>query len=230
MFGSKKKQVIGLDVGTHSIKLVQLRNTGKEWELLNFGIMPLEPEAIVDGAIMDASSIVEAVRNLLEMEKITTRNVVTAVSGTSVIVKKIKLPFMTEEELSESIEWEAEQYIPFDISDVNIDFQILEGGFLPDERDSDQMDVLLVAVKREKIDDYTNLILEAGLNPVIVDVDAFAIENSYELNYGINEEEIVALVDLGAAVMDINILKGGITAFTRDISLGGNLKQKPMFI
>lgn len=218
----KKKEVVGLDIGSHSIKLVQLNETGKGMELINFGVMPLQTEAVVGGAIMDANIIVEAIQNLIEVQKVKTKDVVTSVSGTSVIIKKVKLPFMTEEELAESIEWEAEQYIPFDISDVNIDFQILESAELLEEKGSDQMEVLIVAIKREKIDDYTNLILEAGMNPVIVDVDAFAIENSYELNYDI-KKEIVALVDIGAAVMNINILRDGITTFTRDIFLGGNL-------
>lgn len=185
----KKKEVVGLDIGSHSIKLVQLNETGKGMELINFGVMPLQTEAVVGGAIMDANIIVEAIQNLIEVQKVKTKDVVTSVSGTSVIIKKVKLPFMTEEELAESIEWEAEQYIPFDISDVNIDFQILESAELLEEKGSDQMEVLIVAIKREKIDDYTNLILEAGMNPVIVDVDAFAIENSYELNYDIKKRD-----------------------------------------
>lgn len=219
----KKKEVVGLDIGSHSIKLVEIKETGKGMELINFGVMPLKPEAVVDGAIMDASIIVDTIQNLIEVQKVKTKDVVTSVSGTSVIIKKIKLPFMTEEELAETIEFEAEQYIPFDISDVNIDFQILESEELLEEEGADQMEVLIVAIKREKIDDYTNLILEAGMNPVIVDVDAFAIENSYEVNYDLKEKEIVALVDIGAAVMNINILKNGLTSFTRDIFLGGNL-------
>ena len=218
---SRRKPLVGIDIGTHSIKLLQLKKAGKNYHLLNFGVMPLKPESIVNGAIMDASSVVESIRNLVLMEKIKTKEVATAISGQSVIVKKIRLPLVTEKELSEAIFWEAEQHIPFEISEVNIDFQIVPSEADAPVDNEGQMDVILVAARKEKMDDYTGLLIEAGLNPVVVDIDVFAIENEYEIN---NEQEagVVALVDLGASAMNINILKDGITVFQRDIASGGN--------
>jgi type IV pilus assembly protein PilM len=132
-------------------------------------------------------------------------------------VKKISLPTMTREELEESIRWEAEQYIPFDINEVNLDFQILEGG-----DQEGQMDVLLVAAKKDLIDDYVHVITDAGLRPVVIDVAAFAVENAYEANYGAPRDQVVALVNVGSQTVNINILAKGAPAFTRDISAGGN--------
>jgi type IV pilus assembly protein PilM len=221
MFFSRKQPLVGLDIGTHSLKVVQLKKAGKSYQLLNFGMMPLLPEAIVDGAIMNTGAVVDAIRNLLRMEKIKTKDVATAISGQSVIVKKIRVPQMTEKELAENIQWEAEQHIPFEISDVNIDFQILPSKGRSEDGSNNQLDVLLVAAKKSKVDDYTSLITEAGLNPIVVDTDIFAIENEFEINNEI-DDRIVALVDIGASTMNLNILKGNITLFQRDIAVGGN--------
>lgn len=219
MWGAKQ-QSIGLDIGTHSIKLVQVKETKKGYQLLNFGILPLPQEAIVDGTIMDVNAAAEKIRNLLAAEKVKVKEAVISVSGHAVIVKKIKLPLMSEDQLSESISWEAEQYIPFDIDDVNIDFQILETK--EEDMMANQMEIILVAAKKEKINDYTGLILEAGLNPLVVDVDSFALQNVFELNHQVDEKEMVALVNIGASVTNINVLKGNISNFTRDITVGGN--------
>src|ERR671924_2254574 len=221
MFAMRKKLLVGVDIGTHSIKVVRLKQKGKGYQLLNFGIMPLRPEAIVDGNISEAEAIVEATRNLMRMEKIKSKEVATAVSGQSVIVKRIRVPQMTEKELTEAIQGEAEQHIPFEISDVNIDFQILPTVREEDERADNQMDVLLVAAKKAKIRDYTTLLTNAGLNPVVVDIDVFALENEYEMTTGV-DGGVVALVDIGATTMNINILKAGYTLFQRDIAIGGN--------
>jgi type IV pilus assembly protein PilM len=148
------------------------------------------------------------------------KDVCASLSGNAVIVKKITLPVMTESELGESIYWEAEQYIPFDIQDVNLDYQILDPGTGPDSRGS--MEVLLVAAKKEKIADYTGVISQAGRAPVIVDVDAFALQNAYELNYGLESAHVVVLLNAGASAININILQGDQSVFTRDISIGGN--------
>src|SRR5215471_14762735 len=158
MFTMRKKFLVGVDIGTHSIKVVRLKPKGQGYRLLNFGIMPLRPETMVDGNIADADAVVEAVRNLMRVEKIKTKEVATAVSGQSVIVKRIRLPQMTEQELNEAIQGEAEQHIPFEISDVNIDFQVLPASREEDEHTDNQMDVLLVAAKKAKIRDYTNLL------------------------------------------------------------------------
>lgn len=221
MLFSRKKLLVGIDIGTHSIKVVRLKRRGRGYQLLNFGIMPLRPDTIVDGAIVENDLAVEALRSLLQMEKIKTKEVATTISGQSVIVKRIRVPQMTEKELVSSIQWEAEQHIPFEISDVNLDFQILPSLLGEDDRAGNQMDVLLVAAKKAKIDDYTRVLTEVGLTPVVVDIDVFALENEYEAVAGA-DEGVVALVDIGASTMNINVLKNGLSVFQRDITLGGN--------
>ena len=219
MFFSRPSPIIGLDIGTSAVKLAQLKGTAKGFQLEALGVTPLPPEVIVDGTIMDAARVVDAIRTTVREQRIKSKDVALSVSGHAVIVKRIGLPEMTEEELQESIRWEAEQYIPFAIDDVNLDFQIL-GPSGPDK--PSQMDVLLVAVKKDKINEYVSVVAEAELNPVIVDVDAFAVENMYEINYELEPNRVIALVDVGAAVTNINILKNGVSAFTRDTAIGGN--------
>lgn len=214
----KPKSLVGLDIGSHSIKIVELKHHKKRYELANFGVAQLPPEAIVDGVIMDSSVVAETIKNLYSSLKIKNRQVATSVAGHSLIVKKIQLPHMTEEELEEQIQWEAEQYIPFEIDEVNIDFQIL--GALPEEEG--QMEVLLVAVKKDIINDYTAVISEAGLTVSVVDVDAFAVENLFEVAYPEVLDKLVVLIDVGAGIMNINIVKNGMSAFTRDITVGGS--------
>lgn len=218
MFASKK-DLVGIDIGSSSVKLVRLRETRGSFHLVNVGVMPLEPEAIVDNMIMDSSAIVAVIRNLLAGMKIRAKRVATSISGHSVIIRKIMLPIMTEEELEASIQWEAEQYIPFDVSEVNIDFQILG----PDAKDPSQMGIMLVAAKKEYVDDFVGLFSEAGLEPVVMDIDCFAVESMFDVNYGFLEEEVVALVDMGASAISVNVLKGEVSVFTRDIQAGGNL-------
>ncbi len=214
----KKTDVIGLDIGSNSIKVVQLAPAKKGWKIIKLGTTQLPPEAIVDGSIIDSMTVIGAVKELIDRQEIKIKNCVSALTGHSVIIKKVNLPVMSEAELSESIQWEVEQYIPFPITDVNIDFQILETG----TEGKGQMEVMLVAVKKDVINDYSNVIKEAGLNPVIIDVDSFALENMFELNYPIVPNENVAIVNIGATIMSINILHSGVTIFTRAIPLGGN--------
>jgi len=209
----QNKEVVGLDIGSGAIKAVQLKKSKRGYTLKKFGVLPIDPELIVDGAIMDAAQVASAIRELFDKESIRVKNVAISVSGHAVIVKKISLPLMTEEELQESIKWEAEQFIPFDINDVNIDFHILQTSDM--QREEQQMPVLLVAVKKDTLNEYMNLVLEAGLKPVIGDVDAFALENMYTTNYDIQGGETVALINIGASVMNMNIVKGGVFAFTR---------------
>ena len=209
LFG-KSKGLVGLDIGSSAIKAVELKSGGKgtsDYQLLNIGMEPLPPEAIVDGAIMDSGAVIDAIQRLFSASKIKTSDVATSVSGNAVIVKKISLPQMSPEELAESIHWEAEQYIPFDIQDVSLD---------------GNMDVLLVAVKKDKISDYTSAISQAGKNPAIVDVDVFALQNCYEVNYGVDAGKVVALLNVGASIMNINIVRGHTSIFNRDIAVGGN--------
>jgi type IV pilus assembly protein PilM len=216
---AKGKLALGLDIGSSSVKMILLKETKRGFSLQSFGMAPLPPEAIVDGALMNSTAIVQAIQELVAAQNIKHREVAIGVSGHSVIIKKITLPKMTQEELDESIAWEAEQYIPFDVKDVNIDTQILTP---PGTEIAGQMDVLLVAAKKDMINDYTSVVAEAGLSPSIVDVDAFAVQNAFETNYGAPEGETVVLINAGASVVNINILANGITTFTRDITVGGN--------
>lgn len=219
----RNKPLVAIDIGSHSIKLIKLKKSGKTYHLQNFGVMPLPPGSIVDGTVMDAGSIVEGIRKLVRIEKIKVKDIVTSIAGQSVVVKKIRMPQMTEKELTESIPWEAEQHIPFEISEVNIDFQIIPSHLGDSVAIDNQMDVLLIAARKSKIEDHISLLNEAGLNPVIVDADVFALENEYQLNLDKEDERgVVALVDIGASIMNINILQDGVTLFQRDISTGGN--------
>jgi type IV pilus assembly protein PilM len=215
---AKSKLAVGLDIGSSTVKLVQLKERKGGYSLLAWGQAQLPPEAIVDGALMNSSAIVEAVRQVVAEQKVKVKEVAIGVRGHSVIIKKIQLPRMTQEELDESIQWEAEQYIPFDVKDVNIDTQILT----PAGDAAGQMDVLLVAAKKDMINDDTSVCAEAGLSVNVVDVDAFAVQNAYEVNYEASSSETVVLINVGAAVSNINIIANGVTTFTRDITMGGN--------
>ena len=215
---ARKKYAVGLDIGSSAIKVVQLKETSDGVELANFDMSLLPPEAVVDGALMNFTAIVEKIKELWQVNKIRNKDIAIGVSGHSVIIKKISLPEMTPEELEESIQWEAEQYIPFDIKDVNVDVQILNDG-----AGQGQMDVLLVAAKKEVINDYAAVVEEAGLRPIVVDVDTFCIQNMFEMNYGFPPNETIALINVGAAVININVIHSGVTNFTRDISMGGGL-------
>ena len=216
----KAKALVGLDIGSSAVKAVELKPAGKGYKVTAFGSEAVPPDSIVDGAIIDAAAVADAIRRLFESRGIKTKDVAASLSGNAVIVKKITLPVMTEAELAESIYWEAEQYIPFDIQDVNLDYQILDKGDAANGKGT--MDVLLVAAKKEKIADYTGVIAQAGRSAVVVDVDAFALQNAYEINYGIEPGAVVVLLNAGASATNINILQGDQSVFTRDISIGGN--------
>jgi type IV pilus assembly protein PilM len=215
LFGSKS--ILGLDIGSSAIKMVDLEPNGARMTLRHYGYEALPPEAIVQGSLMNSPAISNAIRNTCASLRAKGRGVATSVSGHSVIVKKISMPFMSEEELEQQIRWEAEQYIPFDINEVNVDYQILQEGGV-----EGQMEVLLVAAKKDLMDDYANVVSDAGLGLSILDVDAFALSNAYEFNYNPDPDSTVALVDVGASVVTISIMNGGIPVFTRDLSAGGN--------
>ena len=219
MFGlGRRRDTVGLDIGASSVKAVQLNKGRGGAELVRLGIVPLHQETIVDGVIMDSGTVISAIQQIFTENQIKTKDVVVAVSGHSVIVKKIKVAKMTPQELEAAISFEAEQYVPYAIEDVNLDFQVLEGH----DSNATEMDVLLVAVKKDIINDYLSIISTAGLNAVVVDVDAFALENAFEIAYEQDRAQVVGLVNLGAAVVNINILQGGMSEFTRDSALGGN--------
>jgi type IV pilus assembly protein PilM len=210
---------MGLDIGSSAVKAIELKPSGKGFRVTAFGIEPIPPDSIVDGAIIDGGAVADAVRRLFANSQFKAREVAASLSGNSVIVKKITLPAMTGQELAESIYWEAEQYIPFDIQDVNLDYEVLTPAGVDNQG---TMDVLLVAAKKDKIGDYTSVITQAGRTPVVVDVDAFALQNAYEVNYGFEPGTTVALLNAGASATNINILHGAQSVFTRDISMGGN--------
>ncbi len=224
----KKNQLIGLDIGSHAIKLVEIEDTKKGRILKNFGIIGLPQDAIVEGAIKEMEIVSSAIKTLYKNLKLKNKSVVTSISGYSVIVKKISIQKRGEAELDASIQDEAEQYIPFDINDVNLDYEILslpgeaeaekkEGG---DKGDKGLMDVMLVAAKKDIVEDYVSLLHLTGLTPAILDVDAFALQNAFELS----AESIsgcYALVNVGAEELGINAIKNGVSIFTRDSSYGG---------
>lgn len=194
-----------------------LKETKKGLQLQAFDQITLPPETIVDGALMNATVVSDAISELMGRNKVRRKEAALSVSGNTVIIKKITLPLMTQEELEESIQWEAEQYIPFDIQDVYIGFELLTP-----RTDQGQMDVVLVAAKKDMINDYTAACQDAGLKPIVVDVDVFCMQNMYEVNYGFHEGETVVLLDVGNSVTSMNVVTDGISVFTRDLSIGGS--------
>jgi len=219
VFGfTKSKPVVGLDIGSSAVKAIELKAAGKGYRVAAFGTEPIPLDSIVDGAILDVAAVAGAIRRLLDRQPFKSKDIAASLSGNAVIVKKISVPAMTDLELGESIAWEAEQHIPFDIQDVNLDYQILNAAAAP----GGTMDVLLVAAKKDRIADYTGAIVQAGRVPVVMDVDAFALQNAYEANYGLDSNAVVVLLNAGANAMNINIVQGDQSLFTRDISIGGN--------
>src|SRR5271169_1323841 len=218
MFGKyKSRALVGLDIGSSSVKAVELKKKGDGYELVNLGVETLGQDTVVDGAIMDAISVSTAIDKIFTDNKIKTKEVATSVSGHSVIVKRITVNAATEDEVANAIEYEAQQHIPFDLADVSKDYQILGpalsgGGY----------DVMLVAVKREKILNHTNVLSQSAKTAAIVDIDAFALQNAFEVSYDPAPDLMVALLNVGASIMNINIVRGGVPLFTRDVSVGGN--------
>jgi len=214
LFG-KKDSLVGLDIGSRSVKVAEIIDTKNGPKLKRFGMADIPAGTIEDGAISDPDTAAETIRQLFKSSNIKEANVAVSIGGYSVIVKKINVQTMPEDQLQETIHFEAEQYIPFDISDVNLDFQILGEN----ENNPNQMSIFLVAAKKEMVNDYINLVSLAGLNPCIIDVEAFAQQNIFEANYDIQDEN-VALIDIGASKTSLNILKGSSSVFMRDVALG----------
>jgi len=230
LFSIADKPFLGIDIGSQSVKMALLKPAGSGYELVNFGMASLPPDTIVDGDLENPAAITAAIKNLIKSEKIPSKVKYAAfcVSGQSVIIKKITVPLMSEQELTESIQQEAEQYIPFDIDEVNVDFQIVKAeGDIPaagekiDEDDDRQMEVLLVAAKKDVVAEHSEIITDAGLTPVVVDLDVFALENAFQLSHAIDDDDTIALINIGASVTNVNIIENGITAYTRDIPVGG---------
>jgi len=214
---SEGKNLIGVDIGSSSIKVCEIKEGRKgARSLARFGFHPLPSQSIVDGHIMNSGAVVEGLEKLFHKQR--RRDVALRVSGHSVIIKKVTMPLMTSEELREQISWEAEQHIPFDVADVELDYQVLRR-----RQEEGQMDVLLVAAKKEEIQDLVNLVSEARLRPRVIDLDAFTVQNCFEAAYGPAETgRTTVLLHIGASLTTINILADGTTAFTRDIANGGN--------
>ena len=217
LFGSK--EMIGLDIGSSSIKMAHIKSAGFENRLKQFGVGPLPSDSIVDGAIMDHAAVVEGIQNVMRELRIRKKDVAISLSGHSVIIKKVQLDTTTAEELEESIQWEVEQYIPFDIKDVKIDFQVIG----PLREDPTKMEVLLVAAKTDLINDYVSVVKEAGLIPRIVDIDSLAAGNAFEVTHSVSDEQVPMVVNIGASFMNINVLHAGVPLFTRDVPMGGGM-------
>ena len=215
MFFLKKNRLVGLDIGSRTLKLAEIIDSKAGSTLKNFSTIDIEPGLIEEGSVRDPEAVSRYIRELFKSTKLKDKNVAISIGGYSVIVKKINVQTMTEDELHETIHFEAEQYIPFDISEVNLDFQILGES----EHNPNQMNVLLVAAKKEMISEYINLMKMAKLHPRIIDVDAFALQNIFNLNYSL-EDENIALIDIGASKTSLNILKDNVSEFMRDVSLG----------
>ena len=218
----KKNQLIGLDVGSHSIKLVEIDHSKRGLILKSFGIVGLPPDAIVEGSIKEIEVVASAIKNLYKNLKVKNKKVATSISGYSVIVKKIDLPPKEGTDLEATIQEKAEQYIPFDINDVNLDYDLLTPEVEPEEGggSSRPKEVMLVAAKKEMVDEYVGLLQLAGLSPMVLDVDAFALQNAFEISSP-EQKGCYALVNIGAEELGINAVKDGVSMFTRDSSYGG---------
>jgi type IV pilus assembly protein PilM len=214
LFG-RKRSSIGLDIGSGFVKVVEVDHSGDQPEVVQVAMRPLLPDAIVEGEIMDYGLVSDAVMGLFQDLGMKGAEVVTAIGGHDVIIKKIEMDRMKESDAREVIRWEAEQHVPFDIKSVELDFQILDP-----EGSGGQMQVLLVAAKRELVDNKVGLLQDAGVEPVIIDIDAFALHNAFEHNYPDAQEGIIALVNVGHETTNVNILEDGIPILTRDIPFG----------
>lgn len=214
---SKKTKLVGLDIGSNTIKVAQVIDTKNGYELVYFDTLATPPETIADGTIKSKNNLTSALLELQKKGDLYNANVVVGISGhSSVMIKKIKLPMMTEEELMESIRYEAEQYIPFDINDVNLDFQIIG----PHPEEPNQMEVLLVAVKKTVVNDLLECIEKADMDVSIVDVEMLALYNAYEANYDPTEDDYVALIDIGYSKSFMHVVLKDVTIFTRDMTVG----------
>ena len=209
--------MVGVDIGTASIKVCQVKETRKGLGLVRLGYAPLGPQVIVDGQVMDSGAVIEALQKVFHDAKIRQKECALSVSGQSVIIRKITVPMMTEAELEEQIQWEAEQHIPFDIKDVHVDYQVLRR-----RAEASQMDLLLVAAKRDQIEEYAQLARNAKLKPMVCDIDAFTVQNLFEYSRTLPADQTIALINVGASLSSLNIIANGVSAFTREIANGGN--------
>jgi type IV pilus assembly protein PilM len=213
----QSKKVLGLDIGSTSIKLAELDVSRRGATLNSFAVAPLPPQALVNGDFADVSAISEVVGGLFQTLQSKRRHVACSIFGNSVIVKKVSIPKMEEKMIVEQIKWEAEQYIPFDINEVNLDYRVLKSG----ADNPETMDLLLVAAKQESIFKYADILKNLGKNLAIVDVAGFSLAQCFEKNYGSTKNQVFALIDVGGMITNITILDRGEIAFSRDILMGG---------
>ena len=218
LFSRKSKSSIGLDIGSSLIKIVEIDHSQEQPVLQKYGIVKLPPEAIVEGEIMDRSLVIEGIQECMAKASIEQEEVITAVCGRAVIVKKVVMDRMNPDDAKEAIFWEAEQHVPFDIDDVCLDFQVLK-----EDVGANQMEILLVAAKKEMVNTHADLIRDAGYNPVIIDVDSFAVQNAYESSLEGEWTSVTGLINIGSDVTNINIVQKNIPLFTRDLSVGSSL-------
>jgi type IV pilus assembly protein PilM len=215
----KHRNLLGLDIGSHTVKAVQFVKKGEQLRLVSLAHMEIPPEIQEEAdPALHNDMLANAIKQMLKENKINAKEAVTSIAGDNVIVRYVKLPKMSEEELKNVISYEGEQYIPLAINQVVMDHTIL--GEL-EEEGSTKMEVLLVAAKEEIVDEHIRLLQLAGLNPALIDVDSFALQNAYELNYGVIDETI-GLIHIGAKLTTINILENGVTHLTRDVAVAGN--------
>lgn len=217
MFFSNKK-LIGLDVGTSTIKLAELEVSRSGTKLVSFGLTPTPPGAVVGGEVMDSQGISDAIRHMLGEVKTKRRHVSTGLWGTAVIVKKITIPRMDESLVSEQIRWEAEQYIPFDVNEVNLEYKVLERV----NQSAETMDIILIAARQENVFRFAEIVETSGLVCSVLDVGGFALANCFERNYGVLDGQVVSLLNIGASVITFVVFENGEIVFCRDVPVGGS--------
>ncbi len=213
-----RNKLIGVDIGSFAIKIAEVIQKGNDYILTTACYGELPPTTIVEGSIMNSAAVTDTLIELVAECGIKVKQVATSVGGSSVIVKQITVPNMTPEELDEQITWEAEQHITFSVDEVNLAYHIIGES----EVEPGKMDIILVAAKRDMISDYTTVLIEAGLTPVVIDIDAFAVMNVFEVNYPEERENVVALVNIGASFTNVNITRDGVPLVVRDFTIGSN--------
>ncbi|HXG17639.1 MAG TPA: type IV pilus assembly protein PilM [Methylomirabilota bacterium] len=211
-----EKSYLSLDIGSSSVKMLEVRGSDEALTIVNAGIAQLPANAIQGNVVQDTESVARTIRTLVAAQKIRASKVIAAVPGPAVIIKRATFPIQPLAELQETIFFEAGNFIPESLENVNLDYQILDSA-----SDSNEVDVLLVAVRKDVINSYVAAIKEAGLTPVVIDVDCFALENMFEANYAPGPDEVVALINIGARYSSINIMKGRRSIFTGDVPVGG---------
>lgn len=214
LFGSRESLALGIDIGTKNIKLVELKPQEEGYRLNKLALQPLPPDAVPQRGIMDFAKVAQSLKLLVDSQRVKKKKVATSVAGHAVIVKRLVLPPMSRKELEQNLEAEAKRYLP-DVEELSLDFRIIAQG-------QENTEVLLVAARKEMITNYIALLESIGLEPAVIDADAFALQNAFEANYPHEREYTVALCDIGASVTTINVVRNGECLFTRDVALGGN--------